>query len=198
MIVGSFISLSGCIKILPEPSEGTETIKLGGAMVDLVTSKKSKHDVMIGEVTGREHLLSSRVIVEKQDNGIHTVDYLARVEWEDVLSKVVQRDFRNTLSSAFKSVALESDNLKTDYLVQCDIESFDVEQKSGRFGNVVLGWYLKIIHLPSRSVVSSTFLSNISSVQGKDKQAVFNAFKKAYQELLENSGAWILKNVDAS
>ncbi|MGN6669932.1 MAG: ABC-type transport auxiliary lipoprotein family protein, partial [Candidatus Nucleicultricaceae bacterium] len=138
MLVSGLLSLSGCIKLFPEPSEGVQTVKLGGMSIQLIAHKKSKHSIVIGEVSGRDHLQSSRIVVEKQDKGLKTLDYLARVEWEDSLSKVVQRDFRNTLSSVFKSVTLENDNLKTDYMVQCDIESFNVEQKEGHFSNVSL------------------------------------------------------------
>lgn len=192
MLVSGLLSLSGCIKLFPEPSEGVQTVKLGGMSIQLAAHKKSKHSIVIGEVSGRDHLQSSRIVVEKQDKGLKTLDYLARVEWEDSLSKVVQRDFRNILSSVFKSVTLENDNLKTDYMVQCDIESFNVEQKEGRFSNVSLGWYLKIVRLPSRYVVASTFLSKASPLQGKDKQAVFEAFNSAYRNLLQDSEAWVL------
>lgn len=195
VLVGGLLSLSGCIKLFPEPSEDVQTMKLGGMSIEPATHKKSKNSIAIGEVSGRDHLQSSRIVIEKQDKGLKTLDYIARVEWEDSLPKVVQRDFRNVLSRVIKSVTLENDNLKTDYMVQCDIESFNVEQKEGRFSTVSLGWYLKIVRLPSRSVVASTFLSKTSPLQGKDKQAVFEVFNSAYRSLLQDSETWVLDQI---
>ena len=184
--------MNGCVNVLPEPSESIQKIKLGGVGVNHNPTSKIPAHVIVGEVTGRDFLNTSRIVVEKNHPPVSTLDFYANIEWEDTLPKVIQRDFRNTLSHGFSSVSLEEEVLKGDYLIHCDLESFQSLQKEiGSPSAVQLSWHLKVIKLPARTVMASQLFFVEDVLNNPGKAGVIEAFKNAYEKLLNASRDWV-------
>lgn len=187
--------LGGCVKLLPEASESAEKVKLSGLFNQKSGDEKENLTVIVSDTTARDFLKTSRIAIENQSTNVPTLDYIASAEWDEALPRIIQRDLRFHLSGHYKAVPLEEENLKGSYGIQSDVETFQAIQEGKNFPRIEVGLHLKVVQLPSRSVIASeTFLLQ-EQVKGSGKLGIFESFRSAYANVLQRSTLWIVETI---
>lgn len=189
------LTLGGCVKLLPEASESAEKVKLSGSFNQKSGDQPENLTVIVSDTTARDFLKTSRIAVENQSTSVPTLDYIASAEWDEVLPKIFQRDLRLRLSYHYKAVSLEEENLKGNYTIQSDVETFQAVQEGKQFPRIEVGLHLKVVQLPLRSVIASESFWVKEPVTGSGKLGVFESFRSAYAEALQRGTSWIVETI---
>ncbi len=120
-------------------------------------------------------------------------DYLADGEWPGRLPKVFQEVLLQGLSQRWGGTFVNrmSVGLKTEYLLQSEIEDFSVYDLDKNMPTVHLKIVFKLINLRDRHVLTSHIFSEVTPSPSPTMQGIACAFNKGVHCLLGKAVLWM-------
>lgn len=124
----------------------------------------------------------------------HRVEYYARANWTDRAPAMFQtmmiESFEN--SGRIVSVGRESLGLRADFVLKSELREFQAVYDDGGRPVVRVGLALKLVGMPSRSIVAATDIDRTAPAEADTLQAVVNAFDRAAGDVLKDLVEWVL------
>lgn len=122
------MGLTGCVSLFPEQKNPPKRLFFDIDYVDAVAENPRKEAIAIVKPTASVGLSGYTLQVRYDDGELFVVDQWVGVELQDTLPSLVQRQLVKCLRDAglFKAVGFEGDSFKRDWVLEVDIQSFDV------------------------------------------------------------------------
>ncbi len=183
----SLIVLSSCVSLLPDPGTAPMRIWLEPALITspLRDPTSSQKIIAVMQPTATNMLDSERLRIRDLTGTIALVDHIAGVEWQDHLPIMVQRHLVQALtrSKKFKAIGLEEDSFKRNFVLETDIQTFDVVILPDKmYAEITLS--AKLLENQGRDVIWQKAFISKAPIANHSLQAFIMSLTKAYETVL--------------
>ena len=182
--IGSVLA-SGCVQVLPDPGAPAKRLVLEPTFEALEQGRSKALSIAVARPTASELYESKRLIIKTHQEAVMKVDYIAGVEWQDILPTLVQRDIVRGLEKAhyFKGVGFQEERFKQDILLEVDIRHFEgVVTSQDQYAHVVFG--IKAIRNPGRTVILQTTIETKQPLLSRALDRLVEGLTQAYESAL--------------
>ncbi len=188
--------LAGCISVFPDPPPTSKKIVLTPALKMARGGPKVPWQLIIEKPLSNEILNSTRLVVVRYDlQGIKAMEYVAGVEWNDKLPRMLQE----RLIAAFESsgritgVGQSEESFRAPYALQLDIRHFEVEvQERDQQARAFVEVSAKIISSKTLKVEAQKTFTRHAPARAHTLKGFLEAFESASGLLLGDVVQWVL------
>lgn len=188
--------LAGCISVFPDPPPASKRVVLTPALKMTRGGPKVPWQLMIEKPLSNEILNSTRLVVVRYDpQEIKAMEYVAGVEWNDRLPRMLQE----RLIAAFETsgritgVGQAEESFRAPYTLQVDIRHFEVEvREKNQQARALVEVSAKMISSKTLKVEAQRTFTRHAPARAHTLKAFLEAFESASGLLLGDIVQWAL------
>ncbi|HVO01513.1 MAG TPA: ABC-type transport auxiliary lipoprotein family protein [Candidatus Cybelea sp.] len=183
--------LAGC-SIIPNVNKPVTIYTLNPAAAPAPQLPKVTWQLVVAEPSAERDIDTTRIALTRTPN---VIEYFADGNWSDTAPKLVQAKLIEAFegTNAIVAVGPDAAGLKPDYILQSDLRDFQAEYAAGGAGaSAHVRLISKLVTMPDRRITRSVAAEASVAAQGKDLQAIVNAFQQALGQVLAKTVSDIL------
>lgn len=196
LMLAGFLTLGGCVSLLPEASAPATKYTLQVPKQEMSKSAQAQAAgqkiLKISIPLSEQVLRTSRILVLHEDAGITRSDFLADALWSENLPDLVQQRLIQYLNAGglFKGVGQADENVDADLLMIPTIDAFELHRTLDQkmFARVAITF--KIVNAKTRNLLENkTFSKDIFLSKNTQKDSMAT-LQQAFVGVMEEMGAW--------
>lgn len=188
------LSLTGCVKVLPDPTPPPRRIVLTPDTKIPPATPKVAWDLKIEKPFTSEFLDVPRIALVRRTKDMLLSEYFAEVEWQQHLPLMVQKHVLDAFEGSGKIVGVgrNREHFRARYTLQLDVRHFEMEilERKPAQSHIEIG--ARLVTSPGSVVLNQKIFTATSVAGDRSLSGVAKAFERALSTVLKDLVTWTL------